>query len=80
MKRVSPTERIRAEIDELFLLSATSPEEVGRVTSRLVMQTAIEAEVTEFLGRERYVRGERAREGSPFDNPPFDTVLGFCWV
>ena len=28
------------------------------------MQTAIEAEVTEFLGRERYAHGERAREGS----------------
>ena len=29
---------------------------VARVTSRLVMQTALEAEVTEFLGRERYAR------------------------
>ena len=67
MKRVSPTERIRAEIDELFSSErdlAEVLEEVGRVTSRLVMQTALEAEVTEFLGRDRYARGERAREGS----------------
>jgi transposase-like protein len=28
------------------------------------MQTALEAEITEFLGRDRYERGERAREGS----------------
>jgi len=28
------------------------------------MQTALEAEVTEFLGRDRYVRAERARAGS----------------
>ncbi len=31
---------------------------------RLLMQTAIEAEVTEFLGRERYAHGEPARPGS----------------
>ena len=28
------------------------------------MQTAIEAEVTEFLGRERYAHGDRTRTGS----------------
>ena len=67
MKRVSPTERIRAEIDELFSSErdlAEVLEEVGLVTTRLVMQTAIESEVTDFLGRERYVRGKRTREGS----------------
>ena len=31
---------------------------------RLVSQTALEAEVTEFFGRERYARGEREQEGS----------------
>jgi len=67
VKRVSPTERIRAEIDELFSSERDLSEvleEVGRVATRLVEQIAIEAEVTEFLGRERYARGERAREGS----------------
>jgi len=39
-------------------------EEVARLGVRLLMQTAIEAEVTEFLGRERYAHGERARPGS----------------
>jgi len=67
VERVSPTERIRADIDELFSSDrdlAEVLEEVGRVATRLIMQTAIEAEVTEFLGRDRYARGERAREGS----------------
>lgn len=67
MKRVSPTERIRAKIDELFSSErdlAEVLEEVAGVSTRLIMQTAIEAEVTEFLGRDRYARGERARDGS----------------
>lgn len=39
-------------------------EEVGRLGVRLLMQTAVEAEVGEFLGRDRYSSGEREREGS----------------
>jgi transposase-like protein len=65
--RVSPLERIRAEIDELFSSDRDLGdvlEEVARLGVRLLMQTAIEAEVTEFLGRERYAHGERARAGS----------------
>ena len=64
--RVSPTERIRAEIDELFAGAERGSllehfEEVARAAVRLVFQTALEAEVTEFLGRDRYERGERER-------------------
>src|SRR5919202_3202207 len=67
--RVSPSERIRAEIDELIAGAERGSllehfEEVARTAVRLVFQTALEAEVTEFLGRERYARGEREREGS----------------
>jgi transposase-like protein len=65
--RVSPLERIRAEIDECFSSERDLGdvlEEVARLGVRLLMQTAIEAEVTEFLGRDRYSHGERAREGS----------------
>ena len=64
--RVSPVERVRAQIDELF----TSEQDLGRVLEdvarlsvRLVIQAALEAEVTEFLGRDRYARGERDRTG-----------------
>jgi transposase-like protein len=65
--RVSPIERIRAEIDDLFGSERELGEvleEVARLGVRLLMQTAIEAEVTEFLGRERYAHGERTRPGS----------------
>ena len=58
-KRVSPTERIRAEVDALFASErdlASTLEDVARLTVRLMMQTAIEAEVDEFLGRARYER------------------------
>ncbi|MGH9054432.1 MAG: IS256 family transposase [Acidimicrobiales bacterium] len=66
-KRVSPIERVRADIDQLFASDRELGEvleEVAHLGVRLLIQTALEAEVTEFLGRERYVRGERAREGS----------------
>lgn len=67
--RVSPTERIRAEIDELIAGAERGSllehfEDVARAAVRLVFQTALENEVTEFFGRERYARGERDREGS----------------
>ena len=65
--RVSPIDRIGTDIDELFASDRDLGEvleEVARLGVRLLMQTAIEAEVTEFLGRERYAHGERARPGS----------------
>ena len=65
--RVSPIERIRAAIDDLFGSERELGdvlEEVARLGVRLLMQTAVEAEVTEFLGRERYSHGERTRQGS----------------
>jgi transposase-like protein len=68
--RVSPQERIRAEIDELFSGGqdlAEVLEQVGRLGARLIIQTAAEEEVTAFLGRARYERAagvEDARPGS----------------
>jgi transposase-like protein len=66
--RVSPADRIRGEIDGLFadpdLDLAETVEQVARLGARLILQTALEAEVTEFLGRPRYDRGDRVREGS----------------
>ncbi len=64
-RRVSPTERIRAQIDELFGSNRTLTEvleEVARLSVRLFMQMAVEAEVEVFLGRGRY---ERAGEDAP---------------
>jgi putative transposase len=71
--RVSPTEQLRAEIDELFEHSehqrqlGDTLEEVARLGARLLLQTALEAEVTEFLCRNRYERRKvstDARAGS----------------
>jgi putative transposase len=68
--RVSPTDRIRRHIDDLFAQDKPLPEileEVARLGAQLLMQAALEAEVTEFLGRDRYARAvacEDARPGS----------------
>ena len=62
--RVSPTERIRAQIDEPFATEGDLGEvleEVARLGARLLLQTALEAEVTEFLGRNRYERRRLAK-------------------
>jgi putative transposase len=64
--RLSAVERIRAQIDELFASEQDLGqvlEQVARLSVRLVIQAAVEAEVTEFLGRDRYVRGDRDRAG-----------------
>ncbi len=65
--RVSPTEQLRAEIDELFEADGQrglgdTLEEVARLGARLLLQTALEAEVTEFLCRNRYQRRTTARD------------------
>ncbi len=68
-KRVSPAQRLQAEIDEVFAGGedlAGAIEQVAVLGARLLLQTAIEAEVTAFLGRDRYERaatGEDARAG-----------------
>src|SRR5665213_585317 len=68
--RVSPTDRIRGEIDALFDGSREIGEiieDVARLGARLIIQTAVEAEVDAFLGRTRYQRRSEVpdtREGS----------------
>jgi len=55
--RVSPGERVRAAIDALYHSDkdlASVLEAVGRLTGRLLMQQAFEAEVDAFLGWRRY--------------------------
>ncbi len=66
--RVSPTDRVRAKIDELFASDRELPEileEVARLGAQLLMQAALEAEVTEFLGRDRYQRTAAAPDAQP---------------
>ena len=64
-ERVSPTGRIHADIDDLFASEGDlgeTLEEVARLGARLLLQSALEAEITEFLGRNRYQRRALARE------------------
>jgi putative transposase len=61
MEKVAPSERFRSELDEV--LAGVSGEEdpietVGRLGARLILQQALEDEVTQFLGRSRYERAE----------------------
>jgi putative transposase len=66
--RVSPTEQLRAEIDELFAPTdenrqlGDTLEEVARIGARLLLQTVLETEIAEFLGRNRYERRAAATD------------------
>ncbi len=73
--RVSPTENIRADIDALFGSGrdlAEIIEDVARLGARLLIQTAVEAEVDEFLGRARYERRTDVPDARP------GSRNGFC--
>src|SRR6516225_5034435 len=66
--RVSPTDRIRRHIDDLFAEERPLPEileDVARLGAQLLMQAALEAEVTEFLGRDRYQRAAACDDARP---------------
>lgn len=57
--RVAPSERLRRELDEKLngIEGSEDPiEEVARLGARLIIQQAMEDEVSEFLGRARYER------------------------
>ena len=67
-QRVSPTDRIRGHIDELFASDRQLPEileDVARLGARLLMQAALEAEITEFPGRDRYQRSAGCEDSQP---------------
>jgi putative transposase len=66
--RVSPTDRVRGHIDELFASGKPLPEileDVARLGAQLLMQAALEAEITEFLGRDRYQRAAACADARP---------------
>ena len=73
--RVSPTDKIRHQIDALFeegIDLAKTLEQVARLGAQLIIQTAVEAEVEEFLGRARYERAARVEDARP------GSRNGFC--
>jgi putative transposase len=64
--RLSPVDRVRGEIEELFASEqplAEILEQVARLSIPLVLQSAVEDEVSVFLGRDRYQRDPDARPG-----------------
>ena len=66
MKKVAPSERFRAELDETLAgvgQEQDPVEAIGRLGARLILQPALEDEVTEFLGRRRY-----ERDGEPLSH------------
>ena len=63
-----PTDRVRGHIDELFASGRQLPEileDVARLGARLLMQAALEAEISEFLGRDRYQRAAACEDARP---------------
>lgn len=70
-KRVAPSVALEAAISELLVDVGDGERlaEIGRLGTRLVLQRAVEAEVTAFLGRARYERTVEAR-GSRNGNRP----------
>ncbi len=66
MAKIVPSERLRRELDEVLagVGDHDDPVEVvARLGARVILQQALEDEVTEFLGRERYERGGEGGEG-----------------
>jgi putative transposase len=64
-KRVSPAERLRAEIDEVFAGGedlSRAIERVAQLGAQLLLQSALEAELTAFLGRDRYERAAASED------------------
>ena len=59
MKKVVPSDRLRRELDDVLagIGEVEDPvEAVARLGARLILQQALEDEVTEFVGRGRYER------------------------
>jgi putative transposase len=73
MAKIVPSERLRRELDEVLggVGEHDDPvEAVARLGARLIMQQALEDEVSEFLGRERYRRADG--EGDAIDRNGYE--------
>lgn len=80
MEKVAPSERFRSELDEVLggVAGEHDPiEMVGRLGARLILQQALEDEVTEFLGRRRYERaGETVSHRNGHERRTVKTTSG----
>jgi putative transposase len=80
MARVTPSERFERELDEVLsgVDGELDPvERIGRLGARLILQQALEDEVTQFLGRARYERvGEPLAHRNGYEPRTVKTTSG----
>jgi transposase-like protein len=80
MASIAPSVRLRRELDEIIAGAGEEPdpiEAIGRLGARLILQQALEEELTEFLGRERYERrGEPVSHRNGYEPVVVKTTAG----
>src|SRR6266702_1511070 len=80
MASIVPSERLRRELIEIVagVDDEDDPiEAIGRLGARLILQQALEEELTEFLGRERYERhGEPVAHRNGYERVTVKTTAG----
>jgi len=80
MASIVPSERVRAQL--MAALEGAGEEHdpieaVGRLGAKLILQQALEDEVTEFLGRRRYERtGEASVHRNGYESTTVKTTSG----
>ena len=80
MASIVPSERLRRELQDLIagVGEEDDPiEAIGRLGARLILQQALEEELSEFLGRERYERrGEPISHRNGYERVTVRTTAG----
>ncbi|MHB1244307.1 MAG: IS256 family transposase [Gaiellaceae bacterium] len=80
MASIAPSERLRRELDETIAGAGDEHdpiEAIGRLGARLILQQALEDELSEFLGRERYERrGEPIAHRNGYEPVTVKTTAG----
>ena len=80
MASIVPSERLRRELQDLVAGAGEEPdpiEAIGRLGARLILQQALEEELSEFLGRERYQRrGEPLAHRNGYEAVTVRTTAG----
>jgi transposase-like protein len=80
MASIAPSERLRRELAEIVAGAGDEDdpiEAIGRFGARLIVQQALEEELTEYLGRERYERrGEPVSHRNGYERVSVKTTAG----
>lgn len=81
MDKVAPSAHLRQELERLLSPAPRPSEgdpagELIRLAARVVLQDALEAEQADFIGRERYERGERKGHRNGYERGHLDTAEG----